>query len=562
MKHNENAQISTGRGQGVRDPLQGGSKGGAAPPPFLLFFFLPTLSGVLLALSFPKPDLYPLAWVGLAPLLISIRHPMTSARTAGFITGLIFFFGTQYWIYHSINHFGHVPFVISILVVIALCGYEGIYTSLFATLVQFTHQKTRLPLNLATATLWVGGEYLRGIIFTGFPWSLLGYTQYKVLPLIQIADITAVYGLSFLIVYTNALIADIIATRMNKDANKTQRLNLTMETVMVAVIMGCVLWYGTIKLKDIPKGDPVTISVIQGNLRQDMKWDERFRDYCFSRYETLSSQAAKDNPQLIVWPESALPFLFMSDEQYTNRLLEFHKTLNTHLLFGSDLVRGYKNNKTLALSNSAVLLSPTGKTLYTYDKIKLVPFGEYIPLKDVLGFIDKIVVSIGEFIKGNSRNVAKTPFGTFATLICYEIIFPDLVREFYRYGGDFIVTITNDAWFGQTSGPYQHFAMAVLRAVENRKPLIRAANTGISGFVDSSGRVQSKTELFETIALTGTINKDSSMTFYTTYGNVFVALCNILNLLIVIKLIKNQSTQWRIKKNDRSTGIKRKDKTT
>ncbi|MBF0338021.1 MAG: apolipoprotein N-acyltransferase [Nitrospirae bacterium] len=510
-------------------------------------------------MSFPKPDLYPLAWVGLAPLLISIRYPTTSARTAGFITGLIFFFGTQYWIYHSINHFGHVPFVISILVVIVLCAYEGIYTSLFATLVRFTHQKTQLPLNLATATLWVGGEYLRGIVFTGFPWSLLGYTQYKVLPLIQIADITAVYGLSFLIAYANALITDIIASWMNVNAF---RRNLAMETLMFAVIMGCVLWYGTIKLKDIPKGNPVTISVIQGNLRQDMKWDERFRNYCFSRYEALSSQAAKNNPQLIVWPESALPFLFMSEEEYTNRLLEFHKTLNTHLLFGSDLVRGYKNNKTLALSNSAVLLSPTGKTLYTYDKIKLVPFGEYIPLKDVLGFIDKLVVSIGEFIKGNNRNVAKTPFGTFATLICYEIIFPNLVREFYRYGGDFIVTITNDAWFGQTSGPYQHFAMAVLRTVENRKPLIRAANTGISGFVDSSGRVQSKTELFETVALTDTINKDGSMTFYTAYGNVFVTLCNILNLLIVIKLIKKQSAQWRIKKNDRSTGIKGKNKAT
>ncbi len=523
-------------------------------------YILPAFSGLVLALSFPKPDMHALAWVGLVPFLISVRHPKVSAKMAGFIMGLTFFFSTQYWIYHSINHFGNVPFILSILIVLVLCAYQSLYTSLFGVLVQSTYRETRLPLNLVIATLWVGCEHLRGIVLTGFPWSLLGYTQYKVLPLIQIADITSVYGVSFLVVYSNALIAEIIVKvfRINEEpaAHNGSTLNLFMHTTMFVVIVGCILWYGTISIKNTYRGAPITISIIQGNVEQNMKWDEKFRDYNFDKYETLSAQVKKDAPQLIVWPESALPFLFMSDEKYTTRLLEFQKTLDAYLLFGSDLVRDYRNNK-FTLTNSAVLLSPTGKTIYTYDKIKLVPFGEYVPLKGVLSFVDKFVVGIGEFDKGKRLNIAQTPVGTFATHICYEIIFPELVREFYKYGGDFIVTITNDAWFGQTSGPYQHFVMAVFRAVENRKPLVRAANTGISGFIDSTGQVLSKTELFKTATLTSTISKNPTMTFYTVFGNVFVALCNMLNLLILIKIFKQSLRRI---KNDRSTGVKGKDK--
>ena len=175
----------------------------------------------------------------------------------------------------------------------------------------------------------------------------------------------------------------------------------------------------------------------------------------------------------------------------------------------------------MTLSNSAVLLDNAGKVVYTYDKIHMVPFGEYVPLHNVLFFIDKLVVGIGDYVSGERLIRAETPFGNFATLICYEVIFPGLARKFYADGGDFIVNITNDAWFGQTTGPYQHFSMAVFRAVENRKPLLRSANTGISGYIDSNGRILSKTALFEKTVLLSDVRTDSTRSFYSKYGRSF-----------------------------------------
>jgi apolipoprotein N-acyltransferase len=180
------------------------------------------------------------------------------------------------------------------------------------------------------------------------------------------------------------------------------------------------------------------------------------------------------------------------------------------------------------------MLDKEGKMLYQYDKIHLVPFGEYVPLRQVLFFIDKIVASIGDYLPGTQYNKAETPFGSFAPLVCYEIIFPGLVRKFYSTGGDFIVTITNDAWFGKTAGPYQHFSMAVFRAIENRKPVMRAANTGISGFIDSNGRIIAKTELFQRQVLDGEIKTDTTLTYYSRYGDLFAYFCIVISAVLFI----------------------------
>ncbi len=202
------------------------------------------------------------------------------------------------------------------------------------------------------------------------------------------------------------------------------------------------------------------------------------------------------------------------------------------MLFGSILLKDSVNSR---YSNGAVLLDRDGKVSYIYDKIYLVPFGEYVPLRNILFFADKLTYGIGDYVPGDSYIKAVTPFGSFGTLICYEIIFPGLVRKFYTRGGDFIVTITNDAWFGDTGGPYQHFDMAVFRAIENRKPVIRAANTGISGFIDSNGRIMDKTQLFKRTVLFKEIKTDRTMTVYTKYGDLFSYLCIVLFMLLIIK---------------------------
>jgi apolipoprotein N-acyltransferase len=188
------------------------------------------------------------------------------------------------------------------------------------------------------------------------------------------------------------------------------------------------------------------------------------------------------------------------------------------------------------LTNSVILLDKEGKKTYQYDKIHMVPFGEYVPLRKVLFFVDKMVAGIGDYVPGSQYIKADTEFGSFASLVCYEIIFPGLVRKFYSKNGDFIVTITNDAWFGKTAGPYQHFSMAVFRAIENRKPVMRSANSGISGFIDSNGRIIAKTELFKRQFLTEEVKSDNTLSFYSKYGDLFIYFCMLVVTILFINL--------------------------
>jgi apolipoprotein N-acyltransferase len=289
--------------------------------------------------------------------------------------------------------------------------------------------------------------------------------------------------------------------------------------------------YGYYRLNESRPGHRVEVSVVQGNIRQDQKWNPAYESYVMDTYDKLTASAMAKGPAMVVWPESAVPFYFGADKPLTDQLVSFQKDLGAYLLFGAVTVKG----KGL-LANSAILLDPSGTVAYHYDKIHLVPFGEYVPLKRVLFFLDKVVTGIGDYAPGRKYIKAETPFGKFATLVCYEITFPGLVRKFYKDGGDFMVTITNDAWFGDTAGPYQHFSMAVLRAVENRKPVVRAANTGISGFIDSNGKILSSTPLSVRVVLTGDILTDGTRSFYSRYGDLFAYLCIIVTVLLCVNL--------------------------
>jgi apolipoprotein N-acyltransferase len=277
-------------------------------------------------------------------------------------------------------------------------------------------------------------------------------------------------------------------------------------------------------------------SIIQGNIEQDRKWVPEFQDAVMATHKELSLRSAEASPSIIVWPETAVPFFFSADEAYSRDLIEFQRQLNSYLLFGSTLLKGKQGERYL-LSNSAVMLNEAGTVMYTYDKIHLVPFGEYVPLQKILFFVNKLVVGIGDYTRGNRHLRAETPWGSFAPLICYEIIFPGLVRKFYSTGGDFMVNITNDAWFGNTSGPYQHFSMAVFRAVENRKPVIRAANTGISGYIDSNGKIISRTGLFQKTVLTEDLKTDSTITLYAKFGDLFSYACIVFSVIVLANLL-------------------------
>lgn len=500
-------------------------------------YFPPVASGLLVALAFPSFDLYFLAWVAFIPFLLSLwgKDPKQAFKS-GYAFGITYFFGTLYWIYHSINHYGGISLIPSIAVVLLLCLYLGLYPAAFAFTFSSMIRKTKLPALFIAPVAWVVLEYIRSYALTGFPWSSIGYSQYKFLHIIQISDITGIYGVSFLVLAFNGAMVDIFLLK-----RRTRRMPLfpVSHTFLGFALLGLALLaslgYGTWRLGQERDGALMKVSVVQGNIEQDKKWEPSFQDEVMDIYFGLSREAALTSPELIVWPETAVPFLFDYDRKNTEKLVEFQKGLDAYLLFGSVLVREQSKEKTL-LSNSALLLDKGGKTIYMYDKIHLVPFGEYVPLRSVLFFIDKLVVGIGDYVSGRSYLRGGTDSGSFGTLICYEIIFPGLVRKFYAKGGDFIVTITNDAWFGRTTGPYQHFSMAVFRAVENRKPVVRAANTGISGFIDSGGRVLSRTSLFERQVLSSTLKTDATMTLYTKYGDLFSYVCMVLFIIISINI--------------------------
>lgn len=502
---------------------------------------LSLISGTMLALAFPPLDFYSLAWVAIIPLLISLGgKELKASFFLGTLTGFVYFIGTIYWVFNSMYFYGGIPAVLSLLILIALCLYLGIYIGIFSMLFRYLSKRSRFPALFIIPVLWVTLEVVRTYAFTGFPWSILGYSQYKFLALIQVADITGVYGVSFLVAAVNGAIFDIVVY-WPKKLNKMplmDRWPMPVGLSVLTLFLAVSIFYGMWQLRADEIGKKIRASVIQGNFEQEMKWDIKFQRKIIDTYKRLTAKAASYSPSLIVWPETAVPFVFgnlasPSDASLTAELVDFQKTLGAHLLFGSVIAKDVKDDR-YQLSNSAVLMSPDGKVLSEYDKIHLVPYGEYVPLRRFFPFIEKLVVGIGDFVPGEEYTVMDMQKAKVSPLICYEIIFPGMVRKFADKGANLFVTITNDAWFGRSSAPYQHFSMAVFRAIENRAPVLRAANTGISGFIDTRGRIKGKSDIFVESVLTGEVAIGSlKKSFYTKYGDLFAFLCIISCVLLI-----------------------------
>ena len=300
------------------------------------------ISGLLLVLCFPTIDLFLVAWVALVPFLISLydKDPKQSFR-AGIVLGVPYFFGTLYWIYHSINHYGGVSLIGSVAIVVLLCLYLSLYTGVFALLFSTTIRRTKLPALLLAPAFWVVLEFLRSYIFTGFPWSSIGYSQYKFLGIIQIADITGIYGISFLVVAVNGALADIFFLKKRTGDMPLFPLSYTViGFAVLAVLVIFTVVYGQVRLRQERPGQQFRASVIQGDIEQDKKWDPSYQDDVMGIYKNLSLEASSSSPSLIVWPETAVPFFFWSEKRYTDDLIDFERRLDSYLLFGSVLVKG------------------------------------------------------------------------------------------------------------------------------------------------------------------------------------------------------------------------------
>ncbi len=490
-------------------------------------------SGLLLFAAFPKIGFYPLAWIALVPLFLALKgQTVKNGFWLGSISGIVFFAGTIHWLSNSMYHYGGIPLIPASFTTLLLCTYLSLYPALFGASVVYLRKNRSSLLVIAAPAIWTGLELARTYVFSGFPWALFGYSQYPALPVIQIADVTGVYGVSFLLVLVNAAIAEFVIDRKRYSG------------VIAAVLaLAVVLGYGFMRLKAADGPGAITVSLIQGNIEQDRKWVPKYQAETIAVYERLSEEALKQHPALMIWPETATPFYFAgngpSDRTLTSNLMAFVKMHETPLLFGSPAYR-VKSLRTVTLHNSAFLISGEGEILARYNKLHLVPFGEYVPLKRVLFFTEKIVQAIGDFEPGRDYTVMTVPDGNtpprdirFSTVICYEIIFPDLVRRFVDEGAQVLTTITNDAWFGRTAAPFQHFSMAVFRAVENRVPVVRAANTGISGFIDTKGRILAVSDIFTEAYLTKALVPGAGKTFYTRYGDLFAYGCILFGIVLL-----------------------------
>ena len=489
------------------------------------------VSGILLILSFPLFDLEFLAWFALVPLFYSIEGKGLYHRfILGFLTGLVAFLGILYWIIVAVHTYGNVPLILSGPILLLLVAYLSLFVGAFTMLTRFVQVRSRLRTILFTPALWVALEYLRSFLLTGFPWASLGYSQYLNLPLIQIADITGVYGPSFVLVLVNAALFRIVRSWK-------KRTFPFREAVLAVVVLLVVFIYGYLKMgaidRQMAQNPSLKVGLVQGNIDQSIKWDESFQKETLRIYEKLPYKVAQEKPDLIVWPETAAPFFFQEAKEYQPLILDIPKKTNAFLLFGAPSYKIHKGK--VSHYNSAYLVSPSGEVAGRYDKIHLVPFGEYVPLQDLLFFIGSLGEGIGDFKSGEEVRNFSLPQGRFGVLICFEIIFPDLSRKFVKKGADFLVTITNDAWFGKTSAPYQHFSIVTFRAVENRVFVARAANTGITGFIDPTGKIRKKGPIFAEEAMNGTIRLSSRKTFYTLYGDIFAWICSASSILFLVK---------------------------
>ncbi len=468
--------------------------------------------------------LWPLSWIGFVPLLLlTIGAPARQALRLWFLCGFVFWSATIFWLVH-----------VTLAGTVLLVAYLSLYFGLFGFLAAYSFCPAlwRFPLRtlLALPALWVLLEYTRSHLFTGFPWGLLGSAQYLNLPIIQIASLTGVWGVSYLVMAVNCALAVMVYAR-----GADRRFPAATHWA-VPVLLGAALVYGRATAPSAAAANGLAVCIVQGNIPQEMKWDDEFNAYIMHKYLNLTKDAARALPQLIVWPEASFPVALGSEEGHFFRLVSaLAARQEMWLLMGAVTLRAQ------AYYNSAVLVGPDGRRRATYDKLHLVPFGEYIPLKKQLPFLQTIV-PIGDITRGTQETVfsleeaAPLPKNSprrFSVLICFEDLFPELARSFVRRGAQFLVTVTNDAWYKKTTAAEQHLQASVLRAVENRVNMVRSANTGVSAFIGADGslargvRPGTGEGLFTDLTAYGRVPAGpvGGLSVYTRFGDVSVVVC-------------------------------------
>ena len=463
-----------------------------------------------------------MALVAVVPLVVAVSgwrgrpgvYPGTTFRRGvllGAMTGIIYFGGTIYWTGAVVSTFGGLPQAVALLCALALAVYMTVYLALAAGLLGRAVAVAGARGLWLAPWLWVAGEFARGHVLGGFPWVPLGSSVATLLPVAQLASLVGVYGLSLYLVAHGTLVMLAIT------GAGRQRLGAGVAAI---VALAAVSAWGAARVADgalTRAGEPLSIGLVQANIRQEEKWDRGMAPEIERRYDRLTRQAAAAGAAVVLWPESSTPYYFNEEPARAAAVRTLVQQTGTPLLFGTDEIERGRPDR---YYNSAFMLAPDGAVAAVYRKMQLVPFGEFVPLRSLLFFVSPLVEGVSDFSPGDRVTMLPMAGHMASTAICYEIVYPHLAREAVRQGAELLTTITNDAWYGDSSAPYQHFALASLRAVEQGRYLARAANTGISGVVDPYGRVLGATRVFEEAVVVVEARALRERTLYATIGDL------------------------------------------
>ncbi len=457
-----------------------------------------------------------------------LAQPPLRAFLLGLTTGLVYFVGTIYWTSTVVATFGQLPTPVALVAMLLLAAYLALYPAFTALITSLLIARAGLPALFLAPAAWVATEFLRGYLFGGFPWVPLGNSQVTVLPVAQLASVTGVYGLTALVALVNAGIAYATMTRGRR------RVQAVAATAVLLLAVG---GWGTWRIADgslTRAGTPIRVGLVQGNIEQTLKWRPEEARRIFTTYIAMTRDVVRRGAQFVLWPESATPFSFESDPVGEKEMRALAHEVGVPILFGSDQTVAGAQPGAESHFNAAFQLAPDGSTLAVYRKIHLVPFGEFVPMADVLTFFPPLVQTLAGFAPFTAGDeMVMLPVGEHraSTAICYEVVYPSLVREAVTRGSELLTTITNDAWYGYSSAPYQHFAMASMRAIEHGRYMARAANTGISGIVDPYGRVVAQSAIFEQVGLVHEARFLTGRTIYTAIGDLVAYLAMAMVVL-------------------------------
>jgi apolipoprotein N-acyltransferase len=481
------------------------------------------LSGALFWASIPKLEIHLLAWICLLPCL-SLLPYLSPQRlfSLGMVGGLTAGLGRTYWITETLQLYGNLNLLEALTTNFLLILYLALYWAVFFFLCSRFRLSSCLFPWLA-ASLWVLLEWAQNWVITGFPWQLLGYSQYRQLALLQLTSVTGIYGISFLIALVNGTFAHLLSNRLTPS-----RLLIALSPPVL--LLAATLLLGQQRLDTLAgeeTSDVLEVGIVQGNISQDLKWKTSRVAGTTNHYIELTRTLPAGQLDLIIFPETALPFYFQHPyyAQFQRQIADLAKEMATPILVGS-LGGSWEEG----IYNRTFLVDAEGAVLDYADKVHLVPFGEYLPLAFIFQYLEALTAESGAFVHGESHKALTLPDSDqrAGIFICYESIFPEITRQLALLGSSFLVNTTNDAWFGVTAAPYQHFAMVAVRAAETGLPVLRAANTGISGLIGPSGRILRATDLLETTAFTVRLHPRREITFFVRHGNLLIVFCALL----------------------------------